>query len=87
MVSTLTLPSLAATGFLGSGHCAGMCGGLSTAFALQLPPQVGRVKLIVLMNLGRIGSYTFIGLYLARLNAYVAQVEKLGRPVWRLNPL
>lgn len=123
MVSTLTLLSLAATGFLGGGHCAGMCGGLSTAFALQLPPQVGRVKLIVLMNLGRIGSYTFIGLllgalgqfgisldqtrllqhilfaaanllllfiglYLAGLNAYAAQVEKLGRPVWRrLNPL
>ena len=30
----------------------------------------------------------FIGLYLAGLNAYAAQVEKLGRPVWRrLNPL
>ncbi|MBH5329389.1 sulfite exporter TauE/SafE family protein [Eikenella sp. S3360] len=123
MVSTLTLLSLAATGFLGGGHCAGMCGGLSTAFALQLPPQVGRVKLIVLMNLGRLTSYSLIGLllgglgqfgisldqtrllqhglslaanllllliglYLAGLNAYAAQVEKLGRPVWRrLNPL
>lgn len=87
MVSTLTLLSFVATGFLGGGRCAGMCGGLSTVFALQLPPQVGCVKLIVLMNLGRIGSYTFIGLYLAGFNAYVAQVEKLGQLVWRLNPL
>ena len=119
----MTLLSLTATGFLGGAHCAGMCGGLSTAFALQLPPEIGRVKLIVLMNAGRISSYVliglllgglgqlgisldqtrllqhilfaaanllllFIGLYLAGISPHAAQVEKLGRPVWRrLNPL
>jgi membrane protein len=39
-----------------------MCGGLSSAFALQLPPGLNRAGLIVLLNLGRISSYAFIGL-------------------------
>ena len=39
-----------------------MCGGLSSAFALQLPPGLNRASLIVLLNLGRISSYVFIGL-------------------------
>ena len=39
-----------------------MCGGLSSAFALQLPPGLNRAGLIVLLNLGRISSYVFIGL-------------------------
>ena len=49
-------------GFFGGGHCVGMCGGLSSAFALQLPPGLNRAGLIVLLNLGRISSYVFIGL-------------------------
>ena len=39
-----------------------MCGGLSSAFALQLPPHLNRIGLIVLLNLGRISSYVVIGL-------------------------
>lgn len=39
-----------------------MCGGLSSAFALQLPPHLNRLGLIVLLNLGRISSYVLIGL-------------------------
>ena len=120
---TVTLFTLFLLGFFGGTHCIAMCGGLSTAFALQLPPHIKRHWLIILLNLGRLTSYTligtlmgalsqlgstlahthtlqlilailanllllFIGLYLAGLNAYAAQVEKLGRPVWRrLNPL
>ena len=49
-------------GFFGGGHCVGMCGGLSSAFALQLPPQLNRFGLIVLLNFGRIASYVLIGL-------------------------
>lgn len=48
-------------GFLGGVHCVGMCGGLCAAFSLQLPPNISRHKLILLMNLGRIGSYVVIG--------------------------
>ena len=38
-----------------------MCGGLSSAFALQLPPNLNRFGLIVLLNLGRVSSYVLIG--------------------------
>ena len=41
-----------------------MCGGLSSAFALQLPPHINRFWLILLLNTGRISSYTAIGLIL-----------------------
>lgn len=54
-------------GFLGGVHCVGMCGGLSSAFALQLPPNVSRLKLITLLNLGRIGSYVLMGVLLGAL--------------------
>ncbi|MBR6027355.1 MAG: sulfite exporter TauE/SafE family protein [Neisseriaceae bacterium] len=49
-------------GFLGGAHCVGMCGGLCAALSLQLPPHISRIKLIILMNIGRIISYTVIGL-------------------------
>lgn len=63
-VALLTLMLL---GFLGGGHCVGMCGGLSSAFALQLPPHIGRGRLLLLLNSGRIGSYVLIGALLGAL--------------------
>ena len=62
MNGDITLLTLFLLGFFGGGHCVGMCGGLSSAFALQLPPGLNRTGLIVLLNLGRISSYVFIGL-------------------------
>lgn len=62
MNGDITLLTLFLLGFFGGGHCVGMCGGLSSAFALQLPPGLNRAGLIVLLNLGRISSYVFIGL-------------------------
>ena len=61
MNGDITLLTLFLLGFFGGGHCVGMCG-LSSAFALQLPPGLNRTGLIVLLNLGRISSYVFIGL-------------------------
>jgi len=43
-------------GFLGSGHCLGMCGGLSSALGLNTG-QSGRVLHVVGYNLGRITFY------------------------------
>ena len=57
-------------GFLGGTHCVGMCGGLSTAFALQLPPHIRRWQLILLLNVGRIGSYVLIGTLLGALSQF-----------------
>lgn len=56
-----TLFTLFLLGFFGGTHCVGMCGGLSSAFALQLPPHISRMGLIVLLNVGRLSSYVAIG--------------------------
>ncbi|HEY9699167.1 MAG TPA: sulfite exporter TauE/SafE family protein [Trichocoleus sp.] len=64
MLDFLLLLSL---GFLGSfGHCAGMCGPIAVAFSLsnQSDPSPSRweqVRFHLLLNLGRILSYVFIG--------------------------
>lgn len=64
----VTLFTLFLLGFFSGTHCIGMCGGLSTAFALQLPPHIRRVWLIILMNLGRLASYTLIGALMGALS-------------------
>ncbi len=67
MNGEITLLTLFLLGFFGGGHCVGMCGGLSSAFALQLPPGLNRFGLVVLLNAGRITSYTLIGFLLGLL--------------------
>ena len=62
MNQEITFLTLFCSAFFGGTHCVGMCGGLSSAFALQLPPHLNRIGLIVLLNLGRISSYVVIGL-------------------------
>ncbi len=48
-------------GLFGGGHCVAMCGGLSGAFVLQLPPGTRRWPLILMLNIGRVVSYVTIG--------------------------
>ncbi|MBF0804726.1 MULTISPECIES: sulfite exporter TauE/SafE family protein [Neisseria] len=67
MNGNVTLFTLFLLGFFGGGHCVGMCGGLSSAFALQLPPHINRFWLITLLNAGRVSSYVFIGVLLGLL--------------------
>lgn len=67
MNGDLTLLTLFLIGFFGGGHCVGMCGGLSSAFALQLPPHIRRFWLILLLNSGRISSYVLIGILMGSL--------------------
>lgn len=67
MNGDVTLLTLFLLGFFGGGHCVGMCGGLSSAFALQLPPHINRFWLIVLLNAGRVCSYVLIGVLLGLL--------------------
>lgn len=68
MQSNITLLTLFILGFFGGTHCVGMCGGLSSAFALQLPSHIKRIYFIVLMNLGRLISYVFIGALMGALS-------------------
>ncbi|NTV13580.1 MAG: sulfite exporter TauE/SafE family protein [Desulfobulbaceae bacterium] len=70
------------TGFLGSGHCLGMCGGIVAALSLSKPGQQGGWPFHLLYNLGRITTYTGIGLlvgYLGSLMAYSAGFERFSR--------
>lgn len=67
MNGNITFFTLFLIGFFGGGHCVGMCGGLSSAFALQLPPHIKRFWLILLLNSGRITSYVAIGILLGLL--------------------
>lgn len=68
--------SLFLIGFLGGGHCVAMCGGLSSAFALQLPEELSRLKLIILLNLGRVCSYMTIGAILGTLGEFGLSLDK-----------
>ncbi|XXQ67261.1 sulfite exporter TauE/SafE family protein [Neisseriaceae bacterium B1] len=68
MDSPITLLTLFILGFFGGTHCIGMCGGLSSAFALQLPPHIGRIQLILLLNIGRLSSYVAIGALMGALS-------------------
>lgn len=50
-------------GFLGGGHCIGMCGGIMAALSFSVPATepARRWRILLSYNAGRIGSYTLIG--------------------------
>jgi uncharacterized protein len=80
----LDLLLIVALGFLGSfGHCIGMCGPLTVAFALsQENDRPGRIKgwqFHLLLNTGRIISYSLVGAALGGLgSAFVASGQLAG---------
>ncbi|MDO4696640.1 MAG: sulfite exporter TauE/SafE family protein [Neisseria sp.] len=67
MNSVLTFLPLFLLGFFSGGHCIGMCGGLSSAFVLQLPSGYRRLSMLLLLNAGRLSSYILIGAVLGSL--------------------
>lgn len=76
MNTEITFLTLFLLGFFGGTHCVGMCGGLSSVFALQLPPNLNRFWLIVLLNLGRVSSYVSIGLLLGALGQFGISLDQ-----------
>lgn len=58
-------------GLLGSGHCLGMCGGLSSALGMNSGARAGRY--IVSYNLGRIFSYSLAGLIVGSLGFWLSK--------------
>ena len=63
-----------ALGFLGSfGHCIGMCGPLTVAFALSQednnPNSINGWRFHLLLNVGRIISYSLVGAALGGLGS------------------
>lgn len=80
----LDLLLVVALGFLGSfGHCVGMCGPLTVAFALSgqdnNPEKNNSFQFHILLNIGRIFSYTLIGAALGGLGSiFVASGQLAG---------
>ena len=75
-MADISLLALFLIGFLGGSHCVGMCGGLSSAFVLQLPPNMRRWQLILCLNTGRLLSYVFIGVALGALSQYGISLDQ-----------
>ncbi len=81
------LPVLAAafiTGFLGSAHCFGMCGGISSLFAVTASVTSLRAQLpkALMYNFGRVLSYAILGSVGALLGkTTVAFIPKITAPV------
>ena len=72
------------TGFLGSAHCFGMCGGISGLFAVNVSVASLRTQIpkAIAYNLGRILSYAFLGVAVALLGkTAVASIPDLAAPV------
>ncbi|MGD1917411.1 MAG: sulfite exporter TauE/SafE family protein [Pleurocapsa sp.] len=80
----LDLLLVVALGFLGSfGHCIGMCGPLTVAFALSQQDNslknINRWQFHFLLNIGRILSYSLVGAALGGLgSAFVASGQLAG---------
>jgi len=81
------LPVIAAAfaaGLLGSAHCLGMCGGISGLFAAGATVASFRTQLplAIAYNLGRIGSYAFLGVMVAMIGSTtVSAIPALTAPV------
>ena len=48
-------------GLAGGVHCVGMCGGIASSLLFSATPKVGRIRLIIAYNFGRIFSYSLMG--------------------------
>ena len=75
MPETVSLLSALIIGFLGTAHCAGMCGGIVSALTINLRADRQQsfqrmLPYLLAYNLGRLSSYTLAGF----LAAWVAQL-------------
>ena len=90
MGSELVEPFMALffVGLLGAGHCLGMCGGISASlsFALGEVSAQKKVGIILAYNVGRLASYTLIGLVAGVLGKVfqVTLFDMTGLPILRL---
>lgn len=80
MGDTVSYGAVFLIGLLGGAHCIGMCGGIINALSFAIPTDkrnsVNLNLILLSYNLGRISSYTFIGVLVGALG-WMAQ-EALG---------
>jgi hypothetical protein len=81
MTEWATLFTAFSLGVFGSAHCVGMCGGIMGALTLAIPRSVSgrRWQLLLSYNLGRISSYTLMGLL---LGLFAGAFSSLGGALW-----
>ncbi len=60
------------TGFLGSGHCIGMCGGIVCALSISAKGRQAGFIFHLLYNFGRLITYGFIGMLVGWLGSLMA---------------
>ncbi len=73
------LPMALTTGLLGTGHCLGMCGGLVAALGLAAEGRPRGPLFHLCYNLGRILTYTAIGLAVGWLGSAIAYTDAFSR--------
>lgn len=68
-------------GLFSSAHCVGMCGGIMGALTMAIPreAQGRRLQLVTAYNVGRIASYTFMGLLTA---LFAGAINIAGGALW-----
>ena len=75
MSHELSLSAAFLLGLLGSGHCLGMCGGLMAALSINnnthTSNRLESLNLLAGYNVGRITSYTFMGLLVGTLGWFL----------------
>lgn len=79
------LPALL-IGFLGSGHCLVMCGGIVSALQMMMPDQSNstKLKLQLALSAGRISSYVIFGAFTGWLGMHGMQLLGTGKPLLQL---
>lgn len=76
MISSDALVLAALTGILGAPHCIGMCGGTVSGFALNA--DIGALRAVTAYNLGRVTTYTGLGLLMGTVGSFVDVAGKLA---------
>lgn len=69
-------------GLLGSGHCLGMCGGITTMLTSAIDPNSDKKLkhwLVIFYHTGRVASYTFIGAFVALTSSLF--IKTVGLPL------
>lgn len=85
-MTTALLIAALLMGFFGSPHCLGMCGGLVTAFGLSMKDAspAKRRGLVATYHLGRLLSYSFLGLMAGLIGTTVLEPLMIGNSMPRI---
>lgn len=79
MDSNIDYPLAFVTGLLGSGHCAGMCGALVSAFFVRLGEDGRRILPLACYHGARIGVYALFGVVAAIVGLALVSTGIIGK--------